>query len=178
MWAYVTTSKSMEPLYALPPRCEPFDKPKTLNGHSTRTSKAAQTGQNWINVLIFDMLILPPFISKKTEIYHIGVNVGLYSSHKVHAHTRDARQRKIGSVSSIATKVVLVGQICYVTPAFSRVRKQGTKSESEGALLPSRGPTSGQKCYATPTFSGVPNRRRTKSELTTSTLPYRRPASG
>ena len=50
----------------LPPRCAPFDQPKTLNGHSTRTSKAVQMTQNWVNVLIL-----------KIEIKHIGFNVGL-----------------------------------------------------------------------------------------------------
>ena len=48
------------------------------------------------------------------------------------------------------------GRKCYITPAFSRVPKQGDKIRSGRLTLPSRGPTSGQKCYVTPTFSGVP----------------------
>ena len=44
------------------------------------------------------------------------------------------------------------GRKCYITPAFSGVRKErGTNSEMAG-------PTSGRKCYITPTFSGVPNK--------------------
>ena len=34
----------------LQPHCAPFDQPKTLNGHSTRTSKAVQTSQNLVIV--------------------------------------------------------------------------------------------------------------------------------
>ena len=65
MWAYVTTSKSMEPLYHHV--VHPVTNPQTLNGHSTRTSKAVQTSQIWVNIFIFDKLIFPPFIFEKLK---------------------------------------------------------------------------------------------------------------
>ena len=68
MWAYV---------HPLPPRCAPFDQPKTHSGHSMRTSKAVQMTQNWVNVLIFGRLIFTPFHILKIKIKHIGFIVGL-----------------------------------------------------------------------------------------------------
>ena len=60
-----------------PPRYAPFDQPKTVNGHGTHTSKAVQTSQRYVNVLIIDNFIFTPFPSEQITINHIDCNVGL-----------------------------------------------------------------------------------------------------
>ena len=67
-------------VYAAPMaiRWAPFAHPNTSSGHGTRTSKAGQMCQNWVNVSIFDRLIFTPFHILKIKINHIGLNVGLW----------------------------------------------------------------------------------------------------
>ena len=62
----------------LPRLCAPFDQPKILNGHRTRTSKAVQMTQFLVNVLIFGMSIFNPFHKSKIQIKLIGVNIGAH----------------------------------------------------------------------------------------------------
>ena len=61
----------------LPPFCTPFDQPNTLNGHSTRTSKAVQTTLSWVKVFIVERLIFNPFHTLKIIIKDIAFHVGL-----------------------------------------------------------------------------------------------------
>ena len=61
----------------IPTRWAPFGHPNNSRGHGMRTSKAAQTSENWVNVLIFARLIFTPLHVLEIRINHIGFNVGL-----------------------------------------------------------------------------------------------------
>ena len=75
VWGYITTYRTFQPHVAT--RWAPFDHPNTSSGSGARTSKAVQTSQNWVNVLILARLIFTPFHIFKIKINHIGFNVGL-----------------------------------------------------------------------------------------------------
>ena len=75
MWAYIPTSKTMQP--HVQPRCASFYHLKALSGHDMRIYKAVQMTQNWVNVLIVGRLIINPFHILKIKSNHIGFNVGL-----------------------------------------------------------------------------------------------------
>ena len=58
-------------------RQAPYDHPNTSKRHGTRTSKAVQMTQNWVNGLIFGRLFFGPCYILKIKINHVGFDVGL-----------------------------------------------------------------------------------------------------
>ena len=80
-WGYMGLHNHLSD-YGTPvaPRWAPFHHPKTSSGHGTRTSKAVQTSQNWVNVLIFAQSIFIPFHILNIKINYIGFNLGLWGT--------------------------------------------------------------------------------------------------